>query len=197
MAHNYLDTPRTELIDRTRYSNPDFSELPSFQAPAGGDDLLKAVRNVRKNAALATPAARQPLANRKNIPARQEFTPLLHSAAKNRIRIRSREDKENGLMTPAALKPGYRFSSPAIPEASDIMDSSMIDSSRTPLALGDSSSAMSTPMAALPQKGELGMDGNVLTLKEQEAVRSLVCITLLRELTIYRNSRRLIRRTLD
>ena len=170
MAHHYIETPRTEIGDRTRYTNPDFSELPSFQAPAGGDDLFKAIRGQKAFASINTPTARAPLAQRRNAQTKQEFTPLLHSAAKNRFRMRSQEDKENGLRTPAALKPGYQFSSPNIPDASQLSESG-VDSSETPMVPVDSSSAMSTPIATLPQRGEMGLDGgNVLTLKEQEAV---------------------------
>lgn len=82
--------------------------------------------------------------------------------------MRDRESKENhGLTTPAVLKPGYRFSSPMVPEQSSLVDSSMV-SEHTPVALVESSSEVSTPMA-LPHRGEMG-DGNVLTLREQEAV---------------------------
>jgi hypothetical protein len=177
MAHHYINTPQTEAGDRTRFTlldNELDSELPSFQAPAGGDDLLGAMRN-SKNDTLATPRA--PLAQLgRNARAKNEFTPLLKSAAKNRLLQRDLEAKENHGVpeTPAALKPGYRFSSPAIPEASSLMDTSM-SSEHTPLVPVDSSSAMSTPMA-LPKRGELGMGGdggNVLTLREQEAVSPL------------------------
>lgn len=174
MAHHYINTPQTEAGDRTRFTlvDADFStEFPSFQAPAGGDDLLGAVRN-NKNTTFATPRA--PLAQLgRNARAKNEFTPLLKSATTNRLLQRDMEAKENHGVpaTPAALKPGYRFSSPAIPEASSLMDTSM-SSEHTPFAPEDSSSAMSTPMA-LPKRGELGMGadgGNVLTLREQEAV---------------------------
>lgn len=172
MAH-IIDTPRTEVADQTLFNHPEFSELQSFVAPAGGDDLLKAMRN-GKNNTFATPSARAPLANRsRNAQAKNEFTPLLKSAVRNRTMRMDWEAKENhgGLVTPAALKAGYQLSSPLDPQASSLMDTS-ISEDNTPLAIGDSSSAMSTPMA-LPRKGELGMGGdggNVLTLREQEAV---------------------------
>jgi hypothetical protein len=172
MAH-YIETPRTDAVDRTRYTIPDLSEIQSFVAPAGGDDLLNAMRN-GKNNTFATPSARAPLASRsRNAQAKNEFTPLLKSAAKNRYMRQDKEAKENhgGLTTPAALKAGYKFSSPAMPDTSSIVDVSMSDDN-TPLAPVDSSSAMSTPMA-LPRRGDMGMagdGGNVLTLREQEAV---------------------------
>jgi hypothetical protein len=186
MAHHFIDTPRTEVGDRTRLTVPEWSELPSFQAPADNDDLLKDVRKQR-GTAFATPSARAPLAGRsRNAQTKNEFTPLLHSAARNRMMMRDRESKENhGLATPAALKAGYKFSSPMVPEVSSLVDSSMV-SENTPMALVDSSSAVSTPMA-LPNRGELGGDGNVLTLREQEAVSYLARngVTLSAMLIIY------------
>jgi hypothetical protein len=169
MAHHFVETPRTEAGDQTRFTIPDFSEMPSFAAPAGKDDLLNAVRNQKSNA-FATPSARAPLAGRnRNAQAKNEFTPLLKSAARNRMVMRDGESKENhGLATPAALKAGYRFSSPMVPEASSLVDSSMI-SEHTPMVPTDSSSMTSTPMALPNNRGEMG-DGNVLTLREQEAV---------------------------
>jgi hypothetical protein len=176
MAHHFVATPRTDAGDQTRIDGPSLSELPSFHAPPGADNLLNAVRNSRSTA-FATPSARVPLAGRsRNAQTRNEFTPLLKSAAKNRLMKRDYEGKENhgGLVTPVALKPGYNFSSPNIPDASSMMDTSMSED-HTPLGLVDSSSAMSTPVA-LPKRGEMGMGGdggNVLTLREQEAVSTL------------------------
>ena len=174
MAH-FVDTPRTDAVDRTRFTIPDLSELPSFQAPAGKDDLMKAVRNQgNRQHVFATPSARAPLASRhRQMPNKNEFTPLLKSATKNRMML-GREEKENGVMaTPAALKPGFQLSSPNVPEASSIDNSSMI-SDRTPVAdVNSSSFENSTPMA-LP-KGQLD-NGNVLTLREQEAVGASVVI---------------------
>lgn len=168
MAH-FVETPRTEAIDRTRYTIPDYSEIASFHAPAGKDDLLKAVRNPQSKAAFTTPSARVPLAGRsRNAQTKNEFTPLLHSATKNRMAMRGKEEKENGaLATPIALKPGFQLSSPGVPDASSMDNSSMI-SDRTPVPdVNSSSFENSTPMA-MP-KGQLD-SGNVLTLREQEAV---------------------------
>lgn len=84
--------------------------------------------------------------------------------------------KLNGaLSTPALLKPGYKFDSPALPEASMMMDEQTNSSSvgqDVSLPPAVSSSAISTPMA-LPKRGQEGIldNGNVLTLREQEAVR--------------------------
>lgn len=169
MAHNLLETPRTEVGDMTRFTTNDlsFSREDSFQAPAGRDNLFKQMS--------ATRTPRNPLAAiRPN--ARNEFTPMLKSATANRTR------QVNGLLdgkltTPAAMKPGFQVSNTPLPEAStfDIQSSSFADSidGRTPVP-DPSSSAMSTPMA-LPRRAEGEMDagnGNVLTLREQEAVSS-------------------------
>jgi hypothetical protein len=198
MAHHFIESPdRTEVGDRTRFTTLEFSEMPSFQAPAGNDDLLKAVRN-QKPIAFATPSARAPLAGRnRNAQAKNEFTPLLKSAARNRMVMRDGESKENhGIATPAALKPGYRFSSPMVPEASSLVDSSMV-SEHTPMVPTDSSSMASTPMA-LPHRGDMGGDGNVLTLREQEAVscstRHELSVVLI--LYVFRNWSKSTRRTL-
>lgn len=167
MAH-LLGTPRTELGDMTRLTSNDhsFSREESFHAPAGRDALFKQMGGAR------TP--RNPLAAVRNLNAQNEFTPMLKSATKNRTR------QVNGLLdgkitTPAAMKPGFVMSNTPLPEAStlDSQSSSFSESidGRTPVP-DPSSSAMSTPMA-LPRRAEGEMDngnGNVLTLREQEAV---------------------------
>ncbi|KAF2433794.1 hypothetical protein EJ08DRAFT_647087 [Tothia fuscella] len=174
MAHLFVGTPQTEVSDRTRMTfidNDLSSELPSFMPPSGADDLLGAVRS-KKGTVLSTP--RQPLAQLgRNKSSKNEFTPLLKSAMKNRMRNGEAKENYGVPATPALLKPGYHFSSPNVPEAS-IMDTSM-SLEHTPYAPVDSSSAMSTPMA-LP-KGQLGVGGdggNVLTLREQEAKLALI-----------------------
>ena len=169
MAH-FVDSPHTEIGDKTRLTTFDFTEMPSFQAPAGKDNLLNAVRNPQGRNKFTTPA-RAPLASRsRNAQAKNEFTPLLQSAAKNRMAfaMRGKEEKENGgLATPAALKAGFQLDSPGVPDASSMDNSSMM-SDHTPMPEVNSSSfENSTPMA-LP-KGQLD-GGNVLTLREQEAV---------------------------
>lgn len=173
MAGHLIDTPRTEAGDQTRFTvNADFSELPSFLPPPGRDELMPAVRG-QKNGSFATPRARVPLANRsRNAQSKNEFTPLLQSAARNRFLLRDQESKENhgGLVTPAVLKGGYTYSSP-MPEASSLMNSSM-SSDHTPMAHLNGSSSPASTLMAMPS-GELGIGGdggNVLTLREQEEV---------------------------
>tara|TARA_R110002003_G_scaffold68_14_gene6184 strand:+ start:22662 stop:23186 length:525 start_codon:yes stop_codon:yes gene_type:complete len=168
MAH-IPATPRTEVGDATRLeyqSEVSFSREDSFREPAGRDNLFKQLGGAR------TP--RNPLATLRNANARNEFTPMLKSATTNRTR------QVNGLLkgkitTPAALKPGFDMSHTPLPEAStiDVQSSSFAESvdGRTPVP-DPSSSAMSTPMA-LPRRAEGELDngnGNVLTLREQEAV---------------------------
>lgn len=169
----YIDTPRTDARDRT-IANMDFSEMPSFHAPAGADDLLNAMKTApnatRKTHTFATPSART--GGRRAPVTKPEFTPLLHSAVRNR---QSRQMLGGELETPAALKAGYRFSSPALPEASMMGGDSMVsDTDETPIPIpNSSSSAMGTPLPQMPRKGDLGLNGdggNVLTLKEQEEV---------------------------
>lgn len=166
----YLDTPRgTDAGDMTRLQTEiDFSREESFHPPAGRDNLFKQMSGAR------TP--RNPLAALRNANAKNEFTPMLKSATANRTRQVNGLLK-GGLATPAALKPGYDFvGSPALPEASTMnaISSSFSESGvdgQTPVPQA-SSSAMSTPMA-LPRRGEGELDsgnGNVLTLREQEAV---------------------------
>jgi hypothetical protein len=160
-------TPQTDVGDTTRFPGDlDFSREESFHAPAGRDNLFKQMGGAR------TP--RNPLATMRNANARNEFTPMMKSATANRTR------QVNGLLngkitTPAALKPGFSMSNTPLPEAStfDVQSSSFADSVDGRTHVPDiSSSAMSTPMA-LPRRGEGEMDngnGNVLTLREQEAV---------------------------
>jgi hypothetical protein len=181
MAH-YINSPQTELGEMTRMDTTqahlDFSEEePSFRAPEGRDNLFKQMGGARQPRALSTPRA--PLASLRNPNARNEFTPLMKSATTNRTR------QVNGLLkggpiTPAALKQGFDFGgNTPLPEAStmDVMNSSTVSDSavdgRTPLPDMDGSSDMSTPMA-LPTRGQESLEGNgnVLTLREQEAVSS-------------------------
>lgn len=152
----------------TRFTANDasFSMEASFQAPAGRDNLFKQMSGAR------TP--RNPLAALRNPNAKNEFTPMLKSATANRTR------QINGLLdgkitTPAAMKPGFVMSNTPLPEASmfdaDMSSFSRSIDGRTPVP-DPSSSAMSTPMA-LPRRAEGELDtgnGNVLTLREQEAV---------------------------
>ena len=170
MAH-LPDTPRTEVGDITRLTTiePSFSMEETFHAPTDRDNLFNQMSGAR------TP--RNNLASRRNLNAKNEFTPMLKSATTNRTR------QVNGLFdgkltTPAAMKPGFQVSNTPLPEAStyDIESSSYADSvdGRTEMP-NLSASDMSTPMA-LPRRSEGEMDGgngNVLTLREQEAVRIL------------------------
>lgn len=218
MAHVYPDTPRTEYADQTALTNADLdmSIDSSFHSPSKhGDDLVRQMRGQRTPRGLTTPSSRNALVGRRNPPAggKHEFTPLLKSAMKNRIS--SAFDKENGasngngnpifkagIETPAALKPGYKFDSPGLPEASSMYDGNSSTDDATemnepppPIA---SSSIMSTPMA--PRGGDGVLDrGNMLTLREQEAVRSFTQqyygISADHASLMYRNSHKLTRRT--
>ena len=169
MAH-LLDTPRTEVGDMTRFTTnePSFSIEETFHAPTDRDNLFKQMGGAR------TPRAQ--LTARRNLSAKNEFTPMLKSATANRTR------QVNGLLdgkitTPIAMKPGFQVSNTPLPEPSmfDVQSSSFADSVDERTQLPDpNSSTMSTPMA-LPRRAEGEMDngnGNVLTLREQEDVRT-------------------------
>lgn len=206
MAYNYIDTPRTDAGDRTHLTaaNISFSEVQGYPSPSKdpANNLVGQMRSRNGAHALKTPRARSALAGLR-AGGKNEFTPLLKSAAHNRFRTTahsphkySRDGKENGTddlvnsmlatstnqapQTPAYLKAGYRESgrTPRLP-----VDSSMLDGdvSRSSLSGGktpgppppiSSSTLMSTPIPELPARGEQGRGekGNVLTLREQEAV---------------------------
>jgi hypothetical protein len=166
----FIDSPRTEHGDRTRNeldSAYDFSAEESFRAPPGDNIFGKQPNGTR------TPVRN--IAALRNANARAEFTPLMKSATANRTR------QVNGLLkggpaTPAAMKPDFQIGATPLPEAStmDVLSSSFTetDVNRTPMPQQDSSD-VSTPLA-LPRRGEGELDngnGNVLTLREQEAVR--------------------------
>lgn len=183
----YLDTPRTEA-DATYMTSghnlENFSLENSLLSPTkhkngGFQDRMQPGRGI----SLKTPRARVPFADRRNLPSvngRGEFTPLLKSVARNNLQ---RDRKLNTAPeTPAFLKAGYEGNdSPALPAAdqtgaygSDVDSSIIRDNDGTPIPQITSSSAQSTPLAALPKRdggGVLADQGNVMTLREQENVR--------------------------
>ena len=170
MAH-FIDTPRTERGDQTRMSQTgiEFTELESFHAPAGRDNLFSKPTNGTR-----TPA-RNPLAALRNPTAKPEFTPMMKSATTNRTRQVNGLLK-GGIATPAALKKGFELSATPLPEAStmNVMSSSFVSESgigsQTPVPQQQDSSDISTPMALRRRpEGEFD-DGKGLTLREQEAV---------------------------
>lgn len=162
MAQVFLSSPGgTDYHDTTHFQQPDMSVENSFQAPAGRDNLFARQRTPGRN----------PLAALRNPAAKAEFTPMLKSATANRTR------QVNGLTTPIGLKAGFKVGGTPLPEAStmDVQSSSFSESSMAVPQAADSS-AMSTPMA-LPRRAEGELDngnGNVLTLREQEAVSARV-----------------------
>lgn len=197
MAFNYVETPRTDVGDMTRFTagNLSFSMEQPFPSPSKdpANDLVRQMKSRGpSHHQIKTPRARNALVDRKNGPARNEFTPLLKSAAHNRFRSYAQtDDKENDEellnsvlngktpATPAYLKPGYRESNtPGLPVNSSMFEAEDTGSSQgegtpVPPAVA-SSSLMSTPMPILPQRqGGVIDQGNILTLREQEAVRLL------------------------
>jgi len=180
MVFSILDTPKSEAGDRTRLSaagDLDFTNDDSIMSPTkGSNDLLRQIHGMRSD--MQTPRARLPLGDRRNLAFKNEFTPLLKSAAKNRL-ARGIGKENSQLETPIGLKSGYGQDSPALPFNSSVMieehtGSSLGDSNpqATPVPVISSSPA-STPMAILPNRGEGPLDHgrNLATLREQEAVR--------------------------
>lgn len=196
----YIETPRTDAGNATYLSNAhnleNFSVENSFLSPSKSrDDLVSQMRNGRGRS-LKTPRSRVPFTDRQNLPkappVRGEFTPLLKSAARNSM---FRKGKLSGApQTPAFLKAGYQeTNSPALPApeisglyGDDTGSSVGVDGDGTPIPQIASSSAQSTPLAVLPKRDDgavLADQGNMLTLREQENVRTfilsgLVCIKL-------------------
>lgn len=181
MPGPYFDSPATERDDQSRIDKTnfdvDFSIMPSFASPAKPDhnlmNQIKGMGSGSRSRIISTPRARQPLGERKNPPGKAEFTPLLKSATANRLKQVNGDAKESGIKTPAALRPGFKLDVTPLPEHSTIDSSSVVEDEGTPVpAIASSSLDLSTPLA-LPRRdgGGLG-DGNVLTLREQEAVSS-------------------------
>ncbi|KAH0074721.1 hypothetical protein KCU60_g18632, partial [Aureobasidium melanogenum] len=138
MAYNFVDTPRTDMADLTRFDADalSFSMEQPFPSPSKDpkNDLVRQMKS-RQGAAqsIKTPRARNSLVTARNGPSKNEFTPLLKSAAHNRFRSRENKENHNDLLnsvlsgrapaTPAYLKPGYVEShTPGLPVNSSIMD---------------------------------------------------------------------------
>ena len=194
----YIETPRTDAGNATYMTNShdldNFSAEPSLLSPLKRkDDIVSQMRSGR-GIDLKTPRARVPLADRRNLPGRTEFTPLLQSVARKRL---ERNGKLSGAPeTPAFLKASYLGGdSPALPRdvsgvyGSDIGSSMLGDGDGTPMPQVASSSAQSTPLAVLPKRDATGVmtdQGNMMTLREQENVSlttaSIYYYTLIRAL---------------
>lgn len=163
MAIPALGSARTELADMSRLD--DLHTQSSLPSPV-------------KRQPNQTPNRRNVLADRRNIPTKNEFTPLLKSATKNRMLFSRTKGKENGLpATPAALKPGFQSYTPGLPLSSSIILEEQTGSSldvndeiATSLPPVASSSAISTPIAPRQNSGPLDSGRNLASLREQEAV---------------------------
>lgn len=185
----YIETPRTDADNATYMTNShdfeNFSVEPSLLSPLKRkDDIVSQLRNGR-GISLKTPRARVPLADRRNLPGRTEFTPLLQSVARKRLERNGNGKLGGAPETPAFLKTSYQGGdSPALPggDVSGVygsdMGSSVLgdgDGDGTPMPQVASSSAQSTPLAVLPKRdaaGALTDQGNMMTLREQENVRA-------------------------
>ena len=181
----YIETPRTDAGDATFMTNghdlENFSVEPSLLSPLKRkENLVSQMRTGRGNN-LKTPRARVPLADRRNLPGRAEFTPLLQSVARKKLERNGKLG--GGLETPAFLKASYQGGdSPALPGdisgvyGSDMGSSVLGDAEGTPMPQVASSSAQSTPLPTLPNRdaaGALTDQGNMMTLREQENVSAL------------------------
>ncbi|KAG8529096.1 uncharacterized protein KY384_005731 [Bacidia gigantensis] len=182
----YIETPRTDAGNATYMTNghdfENFSVENSMLSPIKKrEDIVALMRNER-GASLKTPRARMPLADRRNLPAvpkPAEFTPLLQSVTKRNFERNGK--RKSGPETPAFLKAGYQNKgSPALPGAeasalygSELGSSVLVDNGSTPIPQITSSSAQSTPLAALPKRDATGVlpdQGNLMTLREQETI---------------------------
>ena len=184
----YIDTPRTD-VNTTYLSNSNDLENLSIEnsllSPLKGKNGFVSQMRNNRGINLKTPRARVPFSDRRNlpgVPGRAEFTPLLKSVARKNL---ERNGKlSGGPETPAFLKAGYKGgNTPALPRADvsgayggDFFSSSILEEEdETPIPKAVSSSAQSTPLAVLPKRdpaGVLADQGNVMTLREQENVRS-------------------------
>ena len=205
----YIETPRTDSGNATYMTNghdlENFSVEPSLLSPLKRkDDIVSHMRHGR-GMSLNTPRARVPLADRRNLQGRTEFTPLLQSVARKRL---ERNGKVGGAPeTPAFLKASYQGGdSPVLPRGdvsgvygSDLGSSMVGDGEGTPMPQVASSSAQSTPLAVLPKRdaaGVLADQGNMMTLREQENVSANSNFTSMNADVLSRSSTKLRRRTL-
>lgn len=182
MVFNIIDTPRTEIGDQTRMSglnDIDLSTQHSIPSPSKkSNDLLNQIRGMRPSTT-RTPRTRAPLLDRRNLPSKAEFTPVLKSAARNSY-ARTFDSKENArpIQTPAGMRGMLAADSPALPFNSSVIfeehtttsdqDDGQGPSIAPPIS---SSSPVSTPLAPRQGDGPLDARGNLATLREQEAVR--------------------------
>lgn len=183
MAFRALETPRTDFgasVTQHPGDLDDFTTRNSIPSPSkDGNDLLHQIRGMRPPA--ATPRNRPALADRRNAPNHNEFTPLLKSATRNRRIMTDRSSgsnqENNKPATPAGFRESYRSDAGELP-----VNSSMLMEEETRSSAGDlhaaqylppsSSSVMSTPLPGM--RGVNGADGgNLATLREQEAVGHL------------------------
>lgn len=168
----------------------------SFQTPSKDEDIIKTLETRKRasNGGNQTPRvsgagarnSRSTLNERRTLPAnappKGEFTPMMRSVTRNNyLRNMSAVRASTAPKTPAYLKEGYRSNgnTPGLPpiDATNIYEdgatSSMALDDVTPLPQVASSSVRGTPL--LSRKGGAGLldnDQNMLSLKEQENVRT-------------------------
>ena len=205
----YIETPRTDAGNATYMTNghdfENFSVEPSLLSPLKRkDDIVSHLRNGH-GMSLNTPRARIPLADRRNLPGRTEFTPLQQSVSRNLFERNG--NVGGGPETPAFLKASYQGGDSLVLPRGDVsgmygsdLGSSIIgDGEGTPMPQVASSSAQSTPLAVLPKRDAAGVlpdQGNMMTLREQENVSAISNPTRMNADVLSRSSTKLRRRTL-
>lgn len=191
MAYPYIDTPRTDAGNATFVTNgarsvmrPNLDALNSVEnsmiSPSKDQDLIKSIREGRHKStglSMRTPRGNGPLATRRNVPAKEEFTPMLKSVTKNNAK-RNFSVRRNVPPTPAFLKDGNSViaATPGLPRADtmegyeDTTDSGIDQATMPPQIV--SSSPQSTPLAPFARDANGGLlnDGRVHSLREQENV---------------------------
>ena len=194
----YVETPHTDAGNATYMTSghdfENFSAEPSLLSPLKRKENIVSQMRSGRGISLQTPRARVPLADRRNLPGRTEFTPLLQSVARKKLERNG--NLVGALETPAFLKVSYQGSdSPALPvgDVSGVYGSDLGSSvlgngvgDGTPMPQVASSSAQSTPLAVLPTRdaaGGLTDQGNMMALREQENVRVAIRCRYFAELT--------------
>lgn len=185
MVAPFIETPRTELGNRTYLDNPnfdsDFSQELSFNSPTKAkDNLLEQLKAGRRGAALRTPGARTAVAS-----GRVEFTPLLKSATRNNALRGTSNGNSNvfAARTPAFARRGGGLDqiNEASPLPQDFRNStyssgdntSRINGTPAPVVEEESTAGLDTPMNIPARRGGKDgvlQDGNQLSLREQENV---------------------------
>ena len=173
----YLDTPHTDAGNHTYLGDAHGFQIDnSFMSPLKRKDNLTIQMRSKSGLSIGTPRARQPLVDRRNLQQGQaEFTPLLKSAIKGthvkKVRMASQTPSFAQSGTESPLSRTINGSEYDAESQRSITDPTNDGIAIPPVP---SSSLQSTPLAAPPKEGHgiVVEQGNKLTLKEQENVKS-------------------------